>query len=1004
MRFAELLHRALAACILLLACLPAQAARDVAATRECSICHIAWVPDFKRQDVTALTPFEPRPVTATGRQDVVSTDRMCWSCHDGFVMDSRLAWAGRGHGHPVGMVPSKHVQLPVRRDGKNQFPLNDEGKVYCGTCHSAHGVDWEGKSRSKIFLRMPNIDSSICVACHLERSTGPKEGNHPIYKFMKDKPAALIAAGSRFNEKGELICESCHRIHGAADRKILIMANDASQLCGACHTDRYAKDRAEAGAMGTHPVNVKPDKAVISPELIKAGGKQGPNGTIICQTCHKPHFAEHNANILVQRNPQSQLCQSCHEAQKSVLESRHNFAKLDRTVTNLKDQTVEQAGVCSGCHLPHGGAGPKMVAQRQVGEPPAEKISGLCLSCHRDGGVASEKTIGEHSHPVGRDLARLPGKTDLPGFSKDGIKTAGKGMLGCATCHDPHQAEVRDGAKSPPNFLRQANDARSTLCRGCHSDKEEIVNTKHDLNAMAPESRNVNDETPAQAGVCGNCHLPHQGKGPRMWAREPKAGADPVSSTCLSCHDKDGVAKDKLVGGISHPTGVTMERTGVVIRDHKWQAADGSGRALVALPLYDANGVPVADGGTVTCGACHDPHRWSAIKGLDAGKHPKDVIGTPQSRFLRLPLDGESTLCGNCHNNKAPVAYSKHNLAISAADATNADGKTVAQSGTCGACHQPHNAHGAKLWARGDGPGGDEIERKCTACHKQDGVAGEKLTGVASHPVGVDLERAGGETSLPLFAADGKRDAKGKMSCATCHDAHQWEPRDAASRRGADAKAEGHGSDSFLRLPASPRPELCGDCHRDKRWVNGTVHDLRVSAPDTTNVNGETPEQSGACGQCHTPHNAVAKAKLWARQPGAGEEPMERLCRSCHAKGQIAEAKQPVKARHPKEVTVIATTRYARAGARSDFPVFDAEGKRSDMGKITCPTCHNPHQWKAGEQKEGPGKMVEGDAVSSFLRNPSEHAMCADCHGLDSLFRYKYFHGEQSRKKHRLAR
>ncbi|MDP3686529.1 MAG: cytochrome c3 family protein, partial [Sulfurimicrobium sp.] len=251
----------------------AEAARDISPQRECANCHIAWLVDFNRKDVTPLIAYNPRPVEATGKQDVVSTDRMCFSCHDGFVLDSRFAWQNRQNFHPIGVKPSDKVKIPTA-EGKMVFPLNEDGKVYCGTCHSAHGVAW-GDKHATVFMRMKNADSAMCMACHLERGTGPEEGNHPIQKKMKDTPHALMEAGAKIGIGGTVICQSCHRVHGAPEKKQLLVRNANSELCGICHADRYANTPAEAGRMGTHPVNIRPDKVKIPQTLLDKGAKLG---------------------------------------------------------------------------------------------------------------------------------------------------------------------------------------------------------------------------------------------------------------------------------------------------------------------------------------------------------------------------------------------------------------------------------------------------------------------------------------------------------------------------------------------------------------------------------------------------------------------------------------------------------------------------------------------------------------------------------------------------------
>ncbi len=108
---------------------PAAALRSkTSANRECSICHIMWLDEFKREDVKPLIPFDPLPVEKTGKQDVVSTDRMCFSCHDGFVLDSRFLWKKNRHNHPVGVIPTDDVTIPTSK-GKIVFPLNQDGKL-----------------------------------------------------------------------------------------------------------------------------------------------------------------------------------------------------------------------------------------------------------------------------------------------------------------------------------------------------------------------------------------------------------------------------------------------------------------------------------------------------------------------------------------------------------------------------------------------------------------------------------------------------------------------------------------------------------------------------------------------------------------------------------------------------------------------------------------------------------------------------------------------------------
>ncbi len=748
---------------------PAEASREVSGKRECSTCHIMWLKDFDRKDVTPLIPFEPKPIVATGKQDVSSTNKMCFSCHDGFVLDSRFVWKSGKHTHPVGVKPSKKMSFPTSK-GKTIFPLNDDGKVYCGTCHTAHGVDWN-QSESPVFLRVKNVDSSMCLACHLDNSTGTDEGNHPIFKKPPNKPHSLIKAGAKFTKDGKVICQSCHSPHAAAGDKILLVENK-----------------------------------------------------------------------------------------------------------------------------------------------------------------------------------------------------------------------------------------NSALCFNCHKDKKTIKTTKHNIGKTAPDALNKKGQTASESGVCGSCHIPHDANGSLLWSRNTVKTKDKSAARCMSCHKKNGVAKDKTMGIHTHPTMVSVKKIGIEIKKGKWKSKKNplAKNSYIDLPLYNTNGYKTVNGDEVSCGTCHDPHVWSKSGEETQTEDGKFIEGNEQTSFLRIEQGEKSALCLNCHVNKKSILTTKHNL-FNDSDSMPID---TLEDGLCGQCHTPHNAKGSYLRAHNEQPSDKgSLSRFCKSCHKIDGIAEKKLVGGHSHPLGVDLKKIKAHTKkLPLYDEDGNKVTQGGLvDCATCHDAHTWAPGNGKS---SDPLKEGDASNSFLRISALHAPKLCLECHENKKNVVGTDHDLSVSNPEAVNQKGENVKHSGVCGQCHSVHNATMDLNLWAREPANVTSAVEKMCLSCHAKGKAADSKVPTKLQHPDHVLVWSNeVRKKRITGNHlpNIPVFGKNGRRAHVGLISCLSCHNPHQWKAETNKPGDGKKHEGDAMNSFLRNKnSELIICADCHGADAIFRYKYFHGDTSRKKYPL--
>jgi predicted CXXCH cytochrome family protein len=259
-------------------------AEEVADQFDCTACHPAKIRDFKGRRANPVTPVEEFPELPTGKQDVASSPGMCFSCHDGFVMDSRFMWQdGDYHGHRIGMAPPEDM-TPPEFNGSPEFPLNSDGNVYCGTCHSGHVNDAEGAfAKTETFMRQSADGGRICTACHVE--------NAAIKGSAHDK------GGRRnmdFESRGT--CGGCHVAHGSD--QLLMWAKDPgeaklplNQLCRSCHDD--APNPAE------HPPQVVAWSQEIRGTIFSntpgempvfdKNGHQARVGNIGCPTCHNVH-------------------------------------------------------------------------------------------------------------------------------------------------------------------------------------------------------------------------------------------------------------------------------------------------------------------------------------------------------------------------------------------------------------------------------------------------------------------------------------------------------------------------------------------------------------------------------------------------------------------------------------------------------------------------------------------------------------------------------------------
>ena len=883
-------------------------ALEKSSKRDCAICHVMWLDDF-RTDKETLIEWQPSNVLMKDTQGVVSAEDNCYSCHDGYVVDSRYI-VNKHQQHKAFVKPSKKISIPT------SLPLSNKDEIYCGTCHTAHGPGAPPAGNlptTASFFRVRNVDSDLCEMCHKDQAAYKRSNSHPLVNTSFDLPDLLFESGSK---------------------------------------------------------------------------KAGQRNKIICQTCHKAHGAKGD-KITVVDNNNSELCIICHDPKKGVIDTKHDLRITLPQEKNIKQQLASQSGPCSACHTPHNAAGKKLWAKTP---DPDGVASQMCLSCHRKDGGGKIKGIGDHSHPVNVDFSTTTSMTrDLPLFLADGSENPA-GKVQCFTCHDVHRwdpgSAENKGKKdidgdATNSFLRMANGAFSTLCLTCHIDKKNVISTDHNLKITAPKAKNLQKFTTADSGPCGACHIPHNAAGQRLWARRLKPG-NFASQACKGCHDQNGGFRTKLTGKYSHPLDVDVHSRSPVSQK---------------LPLYSTNG-KISQSGKVQCLTCHDAHRWNPSKQAD--NIGKNIEGNASTSFLRIANNSSSTLCLTCHDDKIQIITSDHNLKVTAPVEKNQQGSPAGISGPCSACHIPHNATGQRLWAKPLNGDKDFLAQFCTGCHNPSGAAKAKTGGPNDHPVNVTFFRSEMRktvdrvtSKLPLYGQDGKRAPKSRVVCLTCHEPHIWNSKKSGMLTDyAHKNIEGNAINSFLRKANFPSSDLCKSCHIAQSLVEGTDHDLSLTAPKATNLLGQTAKESGPCGTCHLVHNSPNKLKLWARSYGPVSDQVSRmnaLCRSCHSEGQLADAKIPGITTHPEGKLV---TNVLQLDEKESIwaPIFNKAGEETNVGYISCPTCHDGHQWSQFAKQKGGGKNLEGNAKTSFLRNLSFNSLCRDCHGLDALYKYKYFH------------
>jgi predicted CXXCH cytochrome family protein len=374
----------------------------------------------------------------------------------------------------------------------------------------------------------------------------------------------------------------------------------------------------------------------------------------------------------------------------------------------------------------------------------------------------------------------------------------------------------------------------------------------------------------------------------------------------------------------------------LAVSDFKFQISDSgfeqsaaAGPQSPIMSLRAKRGNRSPQSREVSCASCHDPH-----------------AGAQTAAQLR---NAPESLCLTCHQEKQGIKGSVHDP--NAAAWGKASGRTA--RGLCLDCHPIHAAkEQAGVWSLLGRPGtaGD----LCEACH---GLAGPAPMVVTPH-LGKTLVQDPQEPVAPLVMHADKQ-----IRCVTCHDIHRNEP------------------DSKLLRAARGNSDLCLACHAELGPLLGTPHDLRRSAPEAHNVSNETATVSGPCGSCHLVHPPSATGETWAQPLPPGDHAGRGLCTGCHAPGQCAQGRVPQYVDHPEVALWNRTVR----GVPGYMPTFDEHGRPSPTGEISCPTCHQVHA-------SGSTSATEGESFSRMFLRPASQSLCVDCHGIEALWRFLYYH------------
>lgn len=663
-------------------------------SRECVMCHITWGDGYTRLEKDLAPPRYD--VIIDGFRERNSSVEMCWSCHDGFVLDDRETF-GRGDPH-LAKLPADHP--------RGDLPLDGRGEMYCGTCHTPHSHKMGRKFDLSPFLRKSALSSELCLDCHADHQGG--RWNHPLHAPMDKSRGRELARDNA--PAGRVECLSCHDFHRHEPVRGALGA-DRGALCSSCHANQQAvadtdHDLRRAAAFGR-----------------TATGRPLEQGDV-CAPCHAMHQAPAEGSLAAGpadrpdqgASPRDGRCLACHTpsgatAGMSFDDWGHPLGAAARVAGDAAGLPLSGGQVaCATCHDPHRWSPDEAAAGTGPGDEegdaatsflrrPDQGGGALCSACH-----ATQAAIAASDH----------GK-DEPAFQQ----AAGVHAWACTLCHRPH---------GTAHFTRQEGGAEehspaTRLCLSCHDgagDRREFVTPvgEHShpvgvpfprggqppwLHPDAGDSLSVRYAFLAgeRAVGCESCHDPHRWSPVGLpWARGDNGGE---GASFLRCDNRGGA---------------------LCLGCHQDQAGLLGG-------LHDIPADPPGSRGP--CAACHQPHqavtadlfsRALAVSNLDSLLRRTDwPAGSPE----RQPQNwqGAARACLACHHSQAegPAPEVWFHPVQPATPRPVPGGAPELKRINCDTCHDPHQAPGA------DRPAAAvhflkhaSAETVCADCHQQDAL------------------------------------------------------------------------------------------------------------------------------------------------------------------------------------------------------------------------------------------------------------------------------------------
>ena len=261
-----------------------------------------------------------------------------------------------------------------------------------------------------------------CSKCHDENEA------KPVLSILKSKHAVMADSRTPFAD------QSCMTCHGNSEAHMQAPAEGAKRIQPDIVFDRDSKT----------PVALRNQTCLNCHEKglrMHWKGSRHETANVDCASCHVAHT---QSDPIMAKETEAEACFACHKGRRAEM--------LRPSTHPMREGQMS----CSGCHDPHGSAGPKLLTKQTVNE--------TCYTCHAE---KRGPFLWEHA-PVREDCTAC----HKPHGSVHASMLKNRVPWLCQQCHlaAQHPSTVYSGTGLPgPTRPSGSQQMLGKSCMNCHS-------------------------------------------------------------------------------------------------------------------------------------------------------------------------------------------------------------------------------------------------------------------------------------------------------------------------------------------------------------------------------------------------------------------------------------------------------------------------------------------------------------------------------------------------------